>query len=127
MPWPWLHINFDHQTYVIVSTSGSLGRGSVGDAVARAGVEAEELGTHSLVLEAGAGPAVLAALGVQGEQLAGQHPGQRLLLVRRVVHTRGRLPAETRNIRIIKLGVNHIILVVYRVSQKEMLVRKVII
>ena len=95
---PWLHIDFDHRTYVIVSTSGSLGRGSVGDAVAGAGVEAEELGADSLVLEAGAGAAVLAALGVQGEQLAGQHPGQRLLLVWRVVHTRGRLPAETRNI-----------------------------
>merc|ERR1740129_2688330 len=85
---------FTIKTHVIVSTSGSLGRGSVGDAVARAGVEAEELGTDSLVLEAGAGPAVLAALGIQGEQLAGQHPGQRLLLVRRVVHTRGSLPVE---------------------------------
>ena len=81
---------------MIVSTSGSLGRGSVGDTVARAGVKAEQLGTDSLVLEAGASAAVLAALGVQGEQLARQHPGQRLLLVWRVVHTRGRLPAEMR-------------------------------
>ena len=49
-------------------------------------------------LEAGAGATVLPALGVQGEQLAWEDPGQRLLLVGRVVHTRGRLPAEKRNI-----------------------------
>ena len=83
---PWLHIHFDHRTYVIVSTSGSLGRGSVGDAVARAGVEAEELGADSLVLEAGAGAAVLATLRVEGEQLAGEHARQRRLLVGTVVH-----------------------------------------
>ena len=79
---------------MIVSTSGSLGSRSVGDAVARAGVKAEKLGTDSLVLEAGASAAILAALGVQGEQLARQHPGQRLLLVWRVVHTRGSLATE---------------------------------
>ena len=49
-------------------------------------------------LEAGAGASVLPALGVQGEQLAGEDPGQRLLLMGRVVHTRGRLPAEKSNV-----------------------------
>ena len=79
---------------MVFSTSRALGRGSVGDAVARAGVEAEELGADSLVLEAGASSPVLPALGVQGEKLARQHSRQRLLLVWRVVHTGGRLPAD---------------------------------
>ena len=47
-----------------------------------------------MYLEAGRGAAVLPALGVQAEQLAGQHPGQRLLLVGGVVHAGGRLPVE---------------------------------
>ena len=97
---------------MVVSTSGSLGRRSVGDAVTRAGVEAKQLGADSLVLkdtyffnlklpplkisylEAGAGASVLPALGVKGEQLAGENPGQRLLFMGRVVHTRRRLSAE---------------------------------
>lgn len=85
---------FAIKTHVVVSTSGSLGGWSVGDAVTRAGIEAEQLGADSLVLEAGAGATVLPALGVQGEQLAGEDPGQGLLLMGRVVHTRGRLPVE---------------------------------
>ena len=100
---------------MIVPAARSLRGGSVGHAVARARVEAEELGADSVVLEAGGGapdqrevsiwsrdPAsanqsspVLPALGVEAEQLAGQHPGQGLLLVWRVVHTRGSLPATT--------------------------------
>ena len=44
-----------HCTYVVFSTSRALGRGSVGDAVAGAGVEAEELGANSVIFEAGAG------------------------------------------------------------------------
>ena len=79
---------------MIVSTSGSLGRGSVGDTVARAGVKAEQLGTDSLVLEAGAGAAVLAALRVEGEELAGEDARQRRLLVGTVVHAGRSLAAE---------------------------------
>ena len=37
-------------------------------------------------LEAGAGAAVLATLRVEGEELAGEHAGQRRLLVGTVVH-----------------------------------------
>ena len=47
-------------------------------------------------LEACAGATVLPALGVEGEQLAGQDPGQGLLLVGRVVHASSRLSTTSK-------------------------------
>ena len=52
----------------------------------------------AVVLEAGGGAAVLAALGVQREQLAGQHARQALLLVRRIVHAGGGFTAKIKKV-----------------------------
>jgi len=41
--------------------------------VARGGIETEQLSTHAVVFETGAGPAIHAALGVQAEQFAGEN------------------------------------------------------
>ena len=81
-------------TYMIVSTSWSLRSWSVGHTVSWPSVKTEQLGTHSVILEAGRGASVLPTLSVQTEQLAGQHPGQGLLLVGGVVHAGGRLAVE---------------------------------
>ena len=81
-------------TYVSVSASGSLRRWPVGDAVPGPRIEAEELRADPVVLEAGGGPAVLAALSVKGEQLAREDPRQRRLLVGTVVHAGGSLAAN---------------------------------
>ena len=110
-------------THESVSASGALRRGSVADAVAGAGVEAEELSADAIVLEAGAGAPgrtsdklyvciiifshrkqngeqtnspVFSALCIQRQQLSREHPGQGLLLVGAVVHARGSLTAVKR-------------------------------
>ena len=83
--------------YLMVPATRSLSGGPVRHAVAGPGVEAEQLSAHAVVLEAGTGAAVLAALRVQREQLAGKHPRQALLLVRRVVHAGDGLTAEQIN------------------------------
>ncbi len=61
--------------YLSVAASRALGGGPVRHAVARGGVEAEELCADAPVLEACAGPTILTALGIQGQELSGQHPG----------------------------------------------------
>jgi hypothetical protein len=73
--------------------------GSIGHAVARAGVEAEQLSADPVVFEAGRGAAIFAALRVKGEQLAREHPRQALLFVRRVVHARGRFTTENVSVK----------------------------
>lgn len=91
-----VHIKIGDAVAVIVDTSAvaadlpvaavrPFGSRTVGYAVPAGGVEAEELGAHSVVLEAGRRPAVLPALGVEGEQLPRQHARQRFVLVGQVV------------------------------------------
>lgn len=83
-------------TYQAVTTSGSLGRGSIGDAVATGCVEAEELGAHSLVLEARGSASITATLRVQREKRSRQGASQRLILMRCIMQTSRRVAAVRR-------------------------------
>ncbi len=82
------------ETYESVPATRTLSSWSVGYTVSRPRVKAEKLRTDAIVLEAGGGSTVLAALGIQRQQLARQHPGQRLVLVWAVVHASRSLATE---------------------------------
>ena len=79
---------------MIIPASGALGRRPVGDTISGSSVKTEKLSTNSVVLEAGAGSSILPALGVEAEKFAREDTWQRLLLVWRVVHTRGSLTTK---------------------------------
>ena len=87
--------------HLIFPAARALGCGPIGHAVAGPGVKTKQLSADAVVFEARGGAAILAALRVQAEQLAGQNARQTLLLVGRVVHAGGRLPAENGNIRVV--------------------------
>lgn len=78
----------------------SFGRRPVRHAVARRGVEAEQLRAHAVVFEASAGAAVTATLSVQAEQFSWEDTRQNGVFVRTVVQTGGRLTVE----EVIELG-----------------------
>ena len=79
---------------MIIPASGALGRRSVGDTIPGSSVKTEKLSTNSVVLEARAGSSIFPALGIEAEKFAREDTWQRLLLVWRVVHTRGSLATE---------------------------------
>jgi len=84
-------------TYVSITAGRTLGCWSVGHAVSRLGVEAEELGTHSLVLEAGIRSPIPAALGVQREQGSRQGSTQGAVLMWGIVQAGGRISTGKSN------------------------------
>ena len=78
----------------LADTAGrAFGGGPVRHAVAGGLVEAEQLGAHAVILEAGAGAAVPLTLGVQREQLPRKVAVQVVPLVRSVVQAGGRFTA----------------------------------
>lgn len=103
-------------THLSISARRSFCRRPVRHAVTRTGVKAEQLSAHPIIFlqdkqindiflrsqycaytifthETGAGPSVLSALGVQSQQFSWQHPGQRLVFVRRIEQTCSRVTA----------------------------------
>lgn len=89
--------DISHITYITISAGRSFGRWSVGHTVSRLGVEAEELGTHSLILEAGIRSPISAALGVKREQGSWQRSTQGAVLVRGVVQAGGRVSTKNQS------------------------------